>query len=154
MKHILLVVLLSSFFCVANAQQIGREKAVPTLDHFAFYVKNLDSSVLFYTNLFKLDTIPQPFKGARVKWFRISPGFQFHLIEGAMKNVEIPEFTHICFSIKNLNDFIETLSQNHIPFFDSMGKKSVIQRRADGVNQIFFQDMDGYWIEVNDAPHQ
>ena len=31
-----------------------------------------------------------------------------------------------------------------------MGKKGVIQRRANGVNQIFFQDPDGYWIEVND----
>ena len=26
------------------------------------------------------------------------------------------------------------------------------QVRSDGVRQIFIQDPDGYWIEVNDAP--
>lgn len=62
-----------------------KEKATPTLDHIAFYVKNLDTSIVFYAKLFKLDTFAQRFKGARVKWFKISPGFQFHLIEGEKK---------------------------------------------------------------------
>ena len=154
MKQIFILVFITVFCSTVNAQQIKHEKAVPTLDHIAFYVKNLDSSVAFYTKLFQLDTIPQPFKGARVKWFKISPGFQFHLIEGAKQNVDIPEFSHICFSIQNLKDFIETLAQNNVAYFDSFGKKDVVQHRADGVSQIFFQDPNGYWIEVNDAPHR
>lgn len=34
----------------------------------------------------------------------------------------------------------------------SMGEgKREIQTRPDGVQQIFVQDPDGYWIEINDA---
>lgn len=152
MKQIFLTLLLSTFFIVTNAQhnENEKEKPIPILDHIAFYVKNLDTSVTFYSNLFQLDTLAQPFKGARVKWFKISPGLQFHIIEGAKKTIELPEFSHICFSIKNVSDFTKTLTQNKITFSDSMGKKGIIQHRADGVNQIFFQDPDGYWIEVND----
>ena len=153
MKQIFLCLLLLIIFSVSKAQKHEREKAVPTLDHIAFYVKNLDTSIAFYTKLFKLDTLAQPFKNARVKWFKISPGFQFHLIEGAKKSVEIPELSHLCFSIKTLSSFIETLEKNGILFSDSNGNKNKIQRRADGVSQIFFQDPDGYWIEINDAVH-
>ena len=121
MRHIFLVLLISSFFSAINAQQT--EKAIPTIDHIAFYVKNLDTSIIFYSNLFRLDTLAQPFKGARVRWFKINPEFQFHLIEGAKNKVENPEFSHLCFSIKNIDKFIETLGQNGIIFLIRWVKK-------------------------------
>lgn len=31
------------------------------------------------------------------------------------------------------------------------GVSGRMQTRPDGVNQMFFRDPDGYWIEINDA---
>ncbi|MFT4154460.1 VOC family protein [Parafilimonas sp.] len=148
MKQIFLILVLCPAMLFADAQQ----KAVPVLNHFAIYVKNLDSSVAFYTRLFQIDSIQQPFgNDARVKWFIIKPGIQFHMVEGANKKVDIPVLTHICFSVPSLTGFIALLKQNGIAYYDSFRVKDVIQHRPDGINQIFFQDPDGYWLEVNDA---
>ena len=32
------------------------------------------------------------------------------------------------------------------------GVEREISLRADGVRQVYFQDPDGHWIEINDAP--
>ncbi len=143
--------LMAAIYVNASAQI--SEKPAPILDHIAFYVKNIDSSVRFYTKIFQLDTVSMPFKNAPVKWFSISPGVQLHLIQGAKKNIEVPELSHVCFSVKSLSRFIEVLKQNNIPFDDSQGNKNAIQKRPDGVSQIFVRDPDGYWIEVNDRVH-
>ncbi|MFT4205062.1 MAG: VOC family protein [Chitinophagaceae bacterium] len=147
----LVVALMATIYLSASAQT--SEKPMPILDHIAFYVKNIDRSARFYTRIFRLDTVSMPFKNAPVKWFIISPGVQLHLIQGAKKNVEVPELSHVCFSVQSLNRFIEMLKQNNIPFDDSQGNKNTVQKRPDGVSQIFVQDPDGYWIEVNDRVH-
>ena len=36
-----------------------------------------------------------------------------------------------------------------IKFSDWPGTPNTVNKRADGIKQIFFQDIDGYWIEVN-----
>ncbi|HZV69551.1 MAG TPA: hypothetical protein VFG10_08405 [Saprospiraceae bacterium] len=36
-----------------------------------------------------------------------------------------------------------------ITYSDWPGVKHKVNIRADGIKQIFFQDPDGYWIEVN-----
>ncbi len=38
-------------------------------------------------------------------------------------------------------------------FDDWTGKKNRIQHRSDGVDQIYIQDPDGYWIEINTVAH-
>ena len=43
------------------------------------------------------------------------------------------------------------LKDNNIPFENGKGEKNTITNRPDGVKQIYFQDPDGYWIEVNDS---
>jgi lactoylglutathione lyase len=43
------------------------------------------------------------------------------------------------------------LKKANIPFEDWAGKSGAITLRVDGVKQIYFQDPDGYWIEINDA---
>jgi lactoylglutathione lyase len=142
--------------CFANAQNVQRtsnHKPVPTLDHISHYVKNLDTSVNFYTKYFQLDSIKNPFRIGRTKWLKINPGIQFHLIEGAKERVFIPEFSHLCFSVDSLNDFIKELERSGISYYDSFGKRNEINHRPDGINQIFIQDPDGYWLEINDVLH-
>jgi lactoylglutathione lyase len=155
MKNLFVIyLLLLSFFANAqNPKETGNQKPVPALDHIAYYVKNLNTSVNFYTKYFQLDSIKNPFNIGGVKWFKINPGIQLHLVEGAKDKVAVPEFTHLCFSVKSLDNFIKELQNNGVSYYDSFGKRNGVNHRPDGINQIFIQDPDGYWLEINDVVH-
>jgi catechol 2,3-dioxygenase-like lactoylglutathione lyase family enzyme len=43
------------------------------------------------------------------------------------------------------------LEQKHIKYFNSKREDRAVTTRPDGIKQIYFQDPDGYWIEVNDS---
>jgi lactoylglutathione lyase len=49
-----------------------------------------------------------------------------------------------------MNEFIARLNAHYIPFENWVGKAGIPSKRIDGVQQIYFTDPEGYWIEVND----
>ena len=55
------------------------------------------------------------------------------------------------FTVSSVDDFIKVLKQNNVVFEDWQGKQNSVTLRVDGVKQIYFEDPDGYWIEINDA---
>jgi catechol 2,3-dioxygenase-like lactoylglutathione lyase family enzyme len=58
---------------------------------------------------------------------------------------------HLCLSTQDLESFIEHLMAKNIDFYDWPGNKNSITDRSDGVKQIYIQDPEGYWIEINTA---
>ena len=126
------------------AQKVG-------LDHIAIYVHDLKTSVMFYQRVMHLDTIPEPFHDGKHAWFKIGPALQMHVIAGAPDKPERSKFNHICFSTPSIKDFISSLTQAGVAYEDLQGTPNSIQKRVDGVQQIYLKDPDGYWIEVNDA---
>ena len=121
------------------------------LNHMAFYVVNLKTSTEFYRNIIGLDTIPEPFHDGRHTWFLIGPKSHLHIISGAAQKTEHDKNTHLCFSVASVTDFILILKKNNIPFESWTGEKNTYTNRVDGVKQIYFQDPDGFWLEINDA---
>lgn len=122
----------------------------PALNHIALYVTNLEKATAFYRDIIGLDTIPEPFHDGKHTWFSIGPHSQLHLIAGAVEPVKHPKNTHICFSVASVDDFIKQLQKAGIEWSNWPGNSKTPTLRADGVKQIYFQDSDGYWIEVND----
>jgi len=57
---------------------------------------------------------------------------------------------HVAFRVASLSDFIAHLDAAQIPYRDFDGNKK-ITLRPDGIHQIYLQDPDGYWLEVNDS---
>ncbi len=57
--------------------------------------------------------------------------------------------THLCFSVPSVEKFIARLDQLKIPYTNARGVAQSVTVRVDGVKQIYFQDPDNYWIEVN-----
>ena len=145
-KTVFLFILIS---CINKAS--FAQKQHPVLNHIALYVKDLKTSTTFYSNIIQLDTIPEPFHDGRHTWFSIGSSSHLHLIHGAAAITAHEKNSHICFSLTSVKGFITVLEQNKIEYENWAGEKNAITKRVDGVQQIYFKDPDGYWIEINDA---
>lgn len=111
------------------------------LNHIAIHVKDVEKSYAFYEQKLGLKSIPRPafdFPGA---WFQLGAAQQLHLIGGRKENVvSFPEGNHFALKCSSIKEVKKELEKKNILF---NGPKS----RPDGVQQIFLQDPDGYYIE-------
>ena len=148
MKKIFLIVFLS--ICFGFTNQLSAQTTAK-LNHVAFYVLNLKTSTDFYRNIVGLDTIPEPFHDGHHTWFLIGPKSHLHIISGATEKTPHDKNTHLCFTVPSVEAFVPILKKNNIPYENWAGEKSAITLRVDGVKQVYFQDPDGYWLEINDA---
>jgi len=149
MKKIIVTSLALLFIVAVQGQQDTKAKA--SLNHIAQYVVDLKVSTDFYANIIGLDTIPEPFHDGKHTWFAVGPKSHLHIISGAMQKVPHDKNSHLCFTVPSVLDFITGLKKNNVPFESWTGEKNTYTNRVDGVKQIYFQDPDGYWIEINDA---
>ena len=127
------------------------KEGTPRLNHIAFYVLDLKVSTDFYLNVVGLDTIPEPFHDGRHTWFLIGPKSHLHVISGAKEKMQHVKNAHLCFTVPSVDDFIPRLTKNNVAYESWEGKPQAVTTRVDGVKQIYFQDPDGYWLEINDA---
>lgn len=148
MKKLLLLCLLVSAATAVSAQQ---KKTRPYLNHLALYVQDLEKATVFYRDFLGLDTIPEPFHDGKHTWFSVGPASHLHLIAGAKAPYTGDRNSHICFSVSSVEEFITRLKKAGMTYINWAGEKEKITVRVDGVKQIYLQDPDGYWIEVNDA---
>ena len=120
------------------------------LNHIALHVYDLQKSTTFYEQIVQLDSIPEPFHDGKHTWLSVSAASHLHLISGAEKQTAHDKFTHLCFTVPSMDDFIGRLDKGQVAYENWVGAKSSITTRVDGIKQIYFQDPDGYWIEIND----
>jgi lactoylglutathione lyase len=151
MKRLLTDLCLVLIISLAIINNISAQASTPRLNHIAFYVKDLKLSSDFYHNVVGLDTIPEPFHDGRHTWFLIGPKSHLHIISGATVSLPKEKNAHLCFTVPSVTDFIKRLTTAKIPYENWAGEKMAVTNRVDGVKQIYFQDPDGYWIEINDA---
>lgn len=136
---------------VAAVNNCFAQQAKARINHTAIYVVDLKASAAFYQNIIGLDTIPEPFHDGKHAWFKTGPGISLHIIEGAAAKKEYYKNQHTCFSVASVEAFTKILAAKNIPFEDVKGVKGAVTNRVDGVKQLWLQDPDGYWIEINDA---
>lgn len=139
-----------SLVCLISTQ-LRAQKTNARINHLAIFVVNLKASTEFYRDVIGLDTIPEPFHDGKHTWMKIGPGASLHIIEGAEAKKEYFKNNHICFSVASVEKFTDILRKRSISWEDVSGRKQAITTRVDGVHQIWLQDPDGYWIEINDA---
>jgi len=120
-----------------------------TFDHIALYVTDMDRSAAFYGQLLGLEPIPEPFHDGLHLWFRIGPGTALHII-GLAPDVPPHHITHhMAFRTASLDTLMPRLDAAGVLYRNFTGDAR-INIRPDGIRQIFMQDPDGYWIEVNE----
>ena len=120
------------------------------VNHIAVHVSNLDSSKEFYQKIVGLEEIEEPFKDGLHAWYNIGGGAALHIIEAPNIPTQISKVNHLCFSIEDMDTFIKTLEDTDYPFESWPGEKGKITVRVDGIRQIYIQDPDGLWLEIND----
>ena len=152
MKYYFPLLLLGVFSLLNLTMNAQSSPNQAKFNHLAIYVTDLKRAGDFYKNIIGLDTIPEPFHDGKHIWLKTGPGNALHIIEGAEKTKEYFKNNHICFSISSMDDFTNMLKAKNIVFEDATGSKNnKVNVRPDGVKQIWLQDPDGYWIEINDA---
>ena len=151
MKRIVLVLSLCAFVRPFALCQTPSQGKAPEFDHATVYVRDLQKSANFYDKVLGLERIPEPFHDGRHIWYRIGAHDQLHVVSGANSAEEHDINVHLAFRVADVSDFSSRLDRMAIPYRKSIrGDGKTASVRPDGVHQVYFQDPDGYWIEVND----
>ncbi|MET3114337.1 lactoylglutathione lyase [Pedobacter sp. CG_S7] len=153
MKQLTLIFILA--FSLVPLKRIVAQTTTSTssarLSHIAVYVTDLKKSTDFYRQILNLQEIEEPFKDGKHTWFSLGAAGQLHLIKGAVKILEHDKNQHLCFSVAAIPDFIKILDAQKVDYSNWPGTAKAPTVRVDGVKQVYFQDPDGQWLEVNDA---
>src|SRR5450432_154907 len=146
MKHLLQ----SGFFlaiCCFSLQ--GHAQSTPHFNHTTIYVTDLARGAAFYLKVMLLYIIPEPFHDNRHVWSKMGEHSQLHVVGGAKAMVAHDVNIHLAFTVSSLPDFMKHLDAMGIKYGNFQGEPNKIAVRPDQVQQIYLQDPDGYWIEVN-----
>jgi len=122
-----------------------------TFDHYTIKVNNLNESARFYKEVLKLPEIENRTEKEYIRWFSLGDGSELHVVEGDQNGIKTTVGLHLALRLKEFDSFINHLEENGIRQHNSKGAPDQINTRADGIRQVYFQDPDGYWIEVNEA---
>ena len=152
MNKIRLVIVLVAE-CLAASFAVSQSGSLKSaeFDHSTVYVRDLQKSADFYEKTLGLERIPEPFKDGRHVWFRIGSHDQLHVVSGATEVMPHDINVHLAFRVPSFTDFVSHLDHMSIKYRKSIRDETRgTSVRADGIHQVYFQDPDGYWIEVND----
>lgn len=123
----------------------------PVFNHAALCAKNLKKTADFYRNVIQLQEIKHPFNDTVHVWLKIGNGIALHIIQGDCSGTVHDIGIHLCFAVANLDAFIKHLDDMKLTYYNWSKQEKKVQLRADGVKQIYLQDPDGIWVEINDA---
>ncbi len=119
-------------------------------DHLALPVRDVNVSLSFYHSVLGLEQIADPFHDDAHAFVSLGGSLQLHLIRTTESIPKLPSDVHFAIRVRSLPAAIQILESHGIRYFDADDRPGRVGTRADGVRQIYLQDPDGYWIELND----
>jgi len=118
-------------------------------NHFALSVKDADQSAEFYKSVLNLTEITNKTKVEGIRWLSLGEGKELHLISIFKDEIKTNKAVHLALTTSNFDSVITKLKSMQVEYSDWPGNVNTISVRPDGIKQIYIQDPDGYWIEVN-----
>ncbi|WP_040281931.1 VOC family protein [Psychroserpens damuponensis] len=120
-----------------------------TFDHLALSVKDVNESVAFYQNVLQLKEIKNTASSSKTRWLSLNENKQLHLIPRPDAEIKTNKAVHFALATTNIQAFIKHLKHLNIEYSDWRDTPNKNYVRDDGILQVYFQDPNGYWIEVN-----
>ncbi len=120
------------------------------INHVSLYVRRLEESARFYLDVLRLPEIENGTRKAHIRWFGLGERQSVHLIEGSPTASSAEVSTHFCISAADFEAMIAHLTATGTRFGNLAGEPGKFHLRADGVRSVYLQDVDGYWIELNE----
>ena len=121
-----------------------------SFNHIALSVKDVNESVEFYQKVLHLEEIKNTASDSKTRWLSINEGKQLHLIPRPNSEIKINKAVHFALTTSDLDSFITNLKELEIDYSDWLDTPNKDYIRKDGIRQVYFQDPNGYWIEIND----
>lgn len=148
-----LILLVGLSSCTPKAAIFGTEtgRFGASFDHYAINVDDVDESVAFYQRVLALEEIYDGTEKENIRWLSLGNGMSLHVIESDRSQVRLQKGVHLSIAVKEFDEFVEHLRAINLQFFSWQGVPMQSNDRPDGVRQVYFKDLDGYWVEVNDA---
>ena len=122
-----------------------------TFNHIALSVKDVDKSFAFYNKVLHLKEIENTASNSKTRWLAFGDGKQLHLIPRPNADIKTNKEVHFALAIVDIDSFVNHLKVLKIEYSDWIGTANKDYVRKDGIHQVYFQDPDSYWIEVNNA---
>lgn len=120
------------------------------LNHIAISVKDVNESVEFYQTVFRFREIKNTASNSKTRWLLIDESRQLHLIPRPDFKIRINKAVHFAFSTSDLDSFISLIDELKIVYSDWIDSPNRDYIRKDKIRQIYIQDPNGFWIEIND----
>ncbi|WP_020571422.1 VOC family protein [Neolewinella persica] len=120
-----------------------------SFNHIALSVKDVDQSTAFYQKVFDFKEIKNTASDSKTRWLSIGEGRQLHLIPRPNFEIKTNKAVHFAFSTPDFDAFLLLITALAIPYTDWLDTPNKDYIRADGIKQIYLQDPDGYWVEIN-----
>ena len=154
MKTLLLAVpaLALSLILAARGQDPAQSKL--SFNHLALSVKELDRSADFYGRVLDLSEIRRDSPTKGVRWFSLGAAQELHLISHEYYRgdaVATNKAVHLALTTTRFADTLKQLDARGVAYGNWKGDAKQIDTRSDGVKQVYLQDPDGYWLELNNA---
>lgn len=147
-----IALLYAMVICAQTPTSLSKSQTMQfAIDHYAINVVNLERSVSFYQDVFGLQEIKNGTELIHIRWFRLGNSQELHVIQVDSLDKKIPKGVHLALAVSDFDRFRESVENKNIAYSDWPGTPKAISTRPDAIRQLYFQDPDGYWIEVNDA---
>lgn len=143
--------------CLALAAPVhgqGSGELALQFNHVALHVTDIERSATFYGRTLQLDELARASVTPGVRWFSLGGGTELHLIGPEYyrgEAVHTNRAVHMALTTPRFDELLRYLERAGVAYGDWSGTHRAVQRRSDGVRQVFLQDPDGYWIEINSA---
>jgi catechol 2,3-dioxygenase-like lactoylglutathione lyase family enzyme len=122
-----------------------------SFNHIALSVKDMKVSMDFYQKVFQLNEIALGTATNDVRLLSLGEGKELHLILNTTEKILANKPVHFAVTTSHFDDFLKRLNELKISYGDWAGTFHSIQKRSDGIRQVYLQDPDGFWIEINDV---
>jgi len=120
-----------------------------SLNHIALSVNDVAVSIEFYQRVLHLKEITNTASDSKTRWLIFDDGRQLHLIPRPHFEIKTNKAVHFALTSADFDSFVLHLKDQKIEYSDWLGAPNKEYIRNDGIKQVYFQDPNGYWIEVN-----